>query len=73
MFKTFVSLLSGHASYIFMLSLCTVMSFGVEMGWGWGYLYQIEGEFYDMNFAQYFSQQEEQVSAELQAASAVVR
>jgi hypothetical protein len=50
-----------------------MMSFGVLIGCGWGYLYQIEGEFYDPNCAQYFSKQEDQVSAELQAASALVQ
>jgi hypothetical protein len=50
-----------------------MMSFGVEMGWKWGYLYQIEGEFYDPNCAQYISKQEDQVSAEFQAASTLVQ
>jgi len=50
-----------------------MMSFGVEMGLGWGYLYHIEGEFYDPNFAHCCSTQGDQVSAELQAASALVQ
>ena len=56
-----------------MLFMCTMMSFGVEMGLGWGYLYHIEGEFYDPNFAHCCSTQGDQVSAELQAASALVQ
>jgi hypothetical protein len=46
---------------------------GDGVGWVWGYLYQIEGEFYDPNRGLILSKQEDQVSAELQTAGALVQ